>query len=115
MKLQIWIANVGVTPRPANSMFTNPEAAGGFINAVAFARSITDLVIQVRRALDGYGVDLRELDGAAPLEEELAYKPIEAPLMEQVRQLVVGEVRFGTLFTYPHDDRFFPRSNLDRN
>ena len=84
-------------------MFDSP-AAGGFVNAVAYASSANEFVAQLATSLSDYGVKLRAIEGLKPLTDVLASRETEPRLFDQALLLRDGEVRYGTLHTYASDD-----------
>lgn len=93
-----------IVPLPGNVMFDSP-AAGGFVNAIAFASTGDEFVSQLTRSLVEYGVELKSIEWLRPLTDVLAMRDTEPLLFEQALSLKDGEVRYGTLHTYLRNDK----------
>jgi hypothetical protein len=100
---QIWIANVEVIPLPGNIMFDSP-AAGGFVNAIAYAGSADEFVSSLAKSLSEYGVRLKAIQRLRPLTDVLAGSDTEPRLFDEALLLKDEEVRYGTLHTYAQND-----------
>lgn len=100
---EVWIALVGVSPKPGTDLLGS--AKGAWVNVLAWASDPKEYRTAVHEALEHYGLDLIGIEDLEPLGRRLQRTVVDPHLLRLANEVTAtGFARFGPFHTYEDDE-----------
>lgn len=97
---KVWFALVESGPLVGNNDF-GVQALGAYVNVVGFASDSKAFEREIHQYFSSHNVQVVSVEDVMPLDDVLAYKDVEEPLLQAARTLTAqNPLGLGTLFTF---------------